>query len=513
MDKYIRHSRVRWNKVALILATLILLFPIQSWGQDPNTDGLMNFYMEAAEVPQASPVVTNQAPPAVNQAPQAVNQAPPAANQAPPAANQAPPVLIAPTPSLPPAERNPFAISTPPPSTKQPTSNTPQLSTPVSTSATEGYFDLPTSSPAPTSRPKGANPVSGAASGAKEDDLFVDPFSGTPPAPLYDTPLVAPGSVSPGSDTVLVPLGQNPSLPPTQWENAGKSGGDSLQYLSGAASPEFDSTQGQWLQLEVGQADLGGQAQTAPKTITTVPTQPTDIVIDQALGVPRTEPLDSSDREQLRHLFSDLLPPASQGARKQPPPAPTVPMAKAVPAPQAKEKVINRGKSSILQAGGLLTIEEHQSELAKVTPPKVPLKSPAVVPKKEAPKAVAPKTAAPKKETPKKVSPGKEAPKKAAPPKIIPKATTTAELMIINETGEKGLGEIYRSVLTRVGFKVVSLGIGTNKSGSKGQTIINYRPGHKADAQAVARNLPGRKILIEAKKDHVLASEIMVYLR
>lgn len=415
----------------------------------------------------------------------------------------------------------------------------------VSTSATEGYFD---STPP---EPRGSSPVKAPEVEVDVDvevdvpSPFVDPFGPKPTETsiFKNVPPLLPNQVE-GPKTV--PLGRGQALPPTQWESMGESGVDSSHYLTGEAQSDFDSSQGQWLQLEVGQTDRGGVfPEPAPARVTTIPTvvgtSPEDKVIDQAMRSPTVLPLESAEKKRLRLLFSDMTTPGTKGARaggNQPQPA----LPSSVPPPAGPSV------SAILQAGGLLTLESQVGR-AEILVPGAPLKSPPLttpaVPEVKAAVTVKPATTKVKpatttvkpatpqipsrtkarsgtvplppvvKPTPKRVTP-KATPKVYRRAKARPapaEARTQAGLMIINETGQPGVGQNYYSVLKQIGFRVVSLGQGTVQDAGSGLTIINYRPGYVAQAQSVARHLPGKKVLVEAKRGQVLASEIMVYLR
>jgi hypothetical protein len=181
-----------------------------------------------------------------------------------------------------------------------------------------------------------------------------------------------------------------------------------------------------------------------------------------------------------------------------------------------------------LKSGGLISVEDYVGA-AEILPPltgRLPL----------------PKTAAPQAELPPNVTPAPStrpraetrAPAPAPQPSVAPpppkpaggqtknkkrRAASTPDrpaagvsLTIINETGQPRIGEQYRSVLTQMGYRVLSVGNGP-ASGGSGQTVIKYRPGSRAGALAVSRHLPGRKVLVEAGAGQVLASEIMVHLK
>lgn len=61
-----------------------------------------------------------------------------------------------------------------------------------------------------------------------------------------------------------------------------------------------------------------------------------------------------------------------------------------------------------------------------------------------------------------------------------------------------------------MGHQVVSVTEGTS-GGTPGQTVITYRPGYRAQAQAVSRHLPGQKVLTEAKGGQ--AADVTVNIR
>ncbi|MDR2946913.1 MAG: LytR C-terminal domain-containing protein, partial [Candidatus Adiutrix sp.] len=120
-----------------------------------------------------------------------------------------------------------------------------------------------------------------------------------------------------------------------------------------------------------------------------------------------------------------------------------------------------------------------------------PAAAPAKQPAKQPAKATPVKTPAPKKA------------RQAAP------RAATGTLAIINETGNPRVGDIYRSVLSRLGHQVVSVAQGA-AGGTPGQTVIRYAPGRRAQAQAVARQLPGKKVLTEAGSG---TPDVTIYIR
>jgi hypothetical protein len=82
--------------------------------------------------------------------------------------------------------------------------------------------------------------------------------------------------------------------------------------------------------------------------------------------------------------------------------------------------------------------------------------------------------------------------------------------VLVNETGNPQVGEIYRSVLSRLGYTVTTQPPGPAAGGPTGRTVIYYRPGGQARAKAVSRSLPGRKTLAEAAGG---AADIVIVLR
>lgn len=435
-----------------------------------------------------------------------------------------------------------------------------------------GFTPLPTVPLQPTSQPG--------------PDPFALPPTSEPEAAYPDTT-----SPAPTENRRTVPLGQKQTVPDPQWSNSDPETTPSQsQVISGAPLPQFDSSQSPWIQLEIGQGDGSGQTPPATSRPTSVYSLPdpaakpltpapaaspgeaqmdaaTDKALDQAISQPPAAAGGSLDtpagRERLRNLFSDMMPPESEGARAPvvnppAPPASTLPLPDSVyspPGPAAKPQARPResdqavpdrdnvGSSSILRAGELLNLDDYVGA-AEILPPlsgrprqpatETPAKSAPVV-VKPSPKSVSPKPEPQVATPPVKTAPAKTAPKpaaKSAPSKAagagnakkgaskktggapaVSPAPAGLGLIIINETGRDRVGQQYRSVLAQMGYKVVSVGEGQPGRGAMGQTVINYRPGLKAKAQAVARHLPGKKVLVEAKKGQVLASEIMIYIR
>ena len=378
-----------------------------------------------------------------------------------------------------------------------------------------------------------------------DDPPGADPFA--PPAPA---PAEAAGAPLPeGGQTFS--LGQSGALPSPQWANAPEPLENSTphQFIGGAPQSQYDASQSQWQSLEVGQADRVSNVPTPttpsrPSTVPTAPLPPTggsmeqkvdaaiDATIDAAMdqtapveaGKAGPRALEPEGRENLRLLFSDMLPaqPAGTPAAADPvDPAPSAPAAD----PEEDE-----GNSAILKAGGLLTTERYgqagllsplsgapaRTAAPAASAPTVP--APAKTPpaaksaaKTDGGPAPAAKPAAPTAKAPAASSGAQKTPKKTAQAPAV--AASGIKLMIINETGNDQVGELYRSVLAKIGYNVVSVGNRPPGGGQTGRTVINYRPGMKTKARTVARHLPGQKVLVEAKKGQTLAQEIMIYIK
>lgn len=452
-----------------------------------------------------------------------------------------------------------------------------------------------------------------------------DPFQASPASPAQPSPAETRETASPASDSVYdlgvarpsspppvdsggwpgspSPPPSSPPLPPTvvedfnrppstaseplpgpAWENVLDSAVDPGTFISGAPLPELDAGQGQWIQLEIGQADsasrpaasVGAPLSVTVPTVTAPPLEePSEPAVAAEAPPVRPREMESEERQRLRGLFADMMsgeteslplaagkvkaPEDSQAETKSPagpgtqPESPATglaaPAKASVAGDQVQEDLALNGQepggSSILKAGSLLSME-NQYGAAAILPPlteplaKEPKKTaePAVrKPVVEQPKQTAAK--APEVKVPAAVKPpaaqppadkatdnaAVKAPVSAAPPakaakprraKGVRKAAASsvrANMIIINETGNAQVGENYGSVLRQLGHNVISVGQREPGGGTTGQTVINYRSGLKATAQAVAKQLPGRKVLVEAGKGQVLAGEIMIYVR
>ncbi len=600
--------------------------PVSSFSLDQDAartgddTGLTDFFGEAADVAPASatpslPPVTTTVPPAPATPP--IPPAPPApaevemedyfqlydeaASQAAPAAPVNQPAGHQPAPAKP-AVTKPAAPQAPAaqPAVQQPAAA--QVPAPQPLQAPTEEAPSPFRDPLPGEEPAPA-----------PDQQFPDQYT----APVTNSAPALP----PGSHSVSVPLGQG-ALPSPQWETYQDPGVDSSRFVTDAPLPQFDSSQGQWLQLEIGQADAGGRPAPAPAAPrpTSIPSTPqsglnlaepepapapasapapppakpgdtaTNAAIDQALAAPAPgQALEPEEREKLRHLFSDMLPPEPLGARAPVTAAPAAPDggAAAAPAPAASpapapatavqstvQEPLNlpedlgaedEGASAILRAGGLLSAEGRagaaeilspggaapakaepakpapgQAEPAKTAPAKPVTPPPAapsdldefeLVDEPSTPPAAKPaaqpetKAAAKPVPQPETEIDAQSAPKPKAAPKPAKKkrpaaksdggeSAVTAGLAIVNETGRSEVGDTYRSVLSRMGYRVVSVTAPKKRrGGAGGQTVITYRPGYYSQAQAVARHLPGEKVLVEGAGGAGAGSQITISIK
>lgn len=505
-------------------------FPVlgQDWDEIPpaadqsaeaGEDELIDFFIEAVEgveEPQTAPMPS--LPPSVTPLP--TSKAPAAA---PP---PAPPAAVAPPASVQIEDPAPAPGWTPLPAAEAPVEAGP-LSPPPPADQPAPYGSFAPAASAPF------NP----------NDPFNPPGAAAPPA-LEAGP-------GPSAAPAGVPLGQGAVSPPPApfWgDSAGGAVGDG------------------WIQLEVGQSDLvtppAPESRGRPASIYSLPEPASaaarpvsgpqlaedarraesslvDRAMDQAIQEPAaTGPvLKDDERENLKRLFSDILPPDPQPtAQAEPPavpetdrpaasavgsasailqagamlsgsaaatPAPAAPAPPAaapapVPAPAAVAEVEAQKPPEVLPASAEKPVEGSAAQ-AQVQPESAakPVKTAAVQPKPKA-KAKAKKKAA---------KSGGQARASSAP------ARASVSLIIINETGRDSLAGQYASVLGRLGYQVASAVDGPAGKGGGGGTVVSYRSGYRSQAQAVARSLPGRKTLVEAAPGQVLASEILIQIR
>ncbi|MDR1922107.1 MAG: LytR C-terminal domain-containing protein [Candidatus Adiutrix sp.] len=334
-------------------------------------------------------------------------------------------------------------------------------------------------------------------------------------------------SESSGAGRLVAPIERVSALPDPQWRNVDP---DNLtpRPAPDAPQPQFDAAQGRWKQLEVGQIDSplpSGTPDPAENAPPAGSASPRPAYAPENPPAAAARALEPAEREHLRNLFSDMLPPeplgtqanstpaAPAGANSSPAASPAASSAAARPAstfaptnaestssaaagsnagaPEPRAPEDNPGGSAILKAGGLLSVEK-QFGAAEILPPLDPASLPTP---KAAPKANQgrPKTAAARTSAPQNA---------VAPVKRF-------NLSLINETGNARVAEIYSSVLSQIGYTVSSVSHNPPGGGPAGQTIISYPAGQKARAQDLARHLPGRKTLTEAQG----TAEISVRLR
>ena len=450
---------------------------------------------------------------------------------------------------------SPSVTGTPPLPPGTPVHTPAAQQTPADNSSFSGTFSPPTDSGQsadfvdPIESPSGAVDPFRPAAGQEPVNSVSSTLSPPP-----DSGSSFPPAANRQAESASVPLGQGAALPQSGWQSVSGALPPS-QYISDAPEPQFDAGSSRWVQPEIGQSFSAGSAQPAgqprPSSVSTVHTSPSerlDAVLDGDLdtpspaqaAAPAPSPAASAQtpegREHLRNLFSDLTssdsleaPTAAASAGRTAPPVPDF-SGLGAPSPstsgsQAGPIEEYDGSSAILKAGGLLTLENHYGA-AEILPPltnQPPLKTaaPVVEPPSKQPQAQArpaePKAAAApaasgvsKKSKSAKAVGSKRSSSSAKTRAAAPAAK--GNLMIINSTGNPRIGDIYQSVLTRMGHTVVSVAQGT-PGGATGQTVITYRPGYRAQAQAISRHLPGQKVLTEAKGGQVLASEVMVNIR
>lgn len=472
--------------------------------------------------------------------------------------------------------------------------------TPSFTPSVPGSADIASPSPGWTPLPLSETKAEAA---DKAEPSVADGGPASPPAYDPADPFNPPPAAASGPQPFqpqagsAVPLGQGrvqSSLPSPFWEDLSS---DTSYY------PPAESA-GNWIQLEVGQSDSVSTVPAAPPggrrptSVYSVPPPPSQASRDagRAAGVPVSTPeppasavdramnhaiqeptastqlLEPAERENLRKLFSDILPPSAQGRPAGAGTLAGTSQAEAAkPSPEAKNggsaPKVNTGPSAISKAGGLLSeplakaaaqVADRPSEPELKSAPaaassaagtlaEIPLKSAGTAggapiaaagkPVEEAKIKVAATAPAVEKSQP--VSKGVETTKnkpepakaKSTPAKPAPAAKTTVKsspaaakpapaptknsfsLIVVNETGRDRVAQQYGSVLKRLGYNVSSEVEGKAGKGPAGQTVISYRTGFKNQAQSVSRYLPGKKTLLEAKTNQVLASEIMIYIR
>jgi hypothetical protein len=399
----------------------------------------------------------------------------------------------------------------------------------------------------------------------------------SPAPPPIALPAQAPAAVSPPppedrseqtNSTVSSPSlstdiprvqGQVVSPPPPAWQR--QSPESAGPVMPGGPMPEFDSSQGRWQQMDVGQFDRARNAGPTQPPVSggsltgDRPSAVPEPVIDNPPPQPQPAnpaPADSG-QSQLRELFSDLLPPTpptetppARGSVTRPltPPPPRTPEAAAAPpsppatgqvtrpltppppppaAPPAAERPINPPPAdspalsragSLLSEQGLINDPDSRRGSAQILTPAPPA-SPANQRSSEADRrnrtetrAAAPATQA---RTPKAGnSAGSQArTRKTQRPRPAAPAKPNLSVMVVNETGRPGVGENYRAVLSSMGYRVIGVTDGPSQPG--GQTVIAYQDGRLSQAQALARHLPGQRVVVKGSQGQ--SAGAVVYVR
>ena len=229
-------------------------------------------------------------------------------------------------------------------------------------------------------------------------------------------------------------------------------------------------------------------------------------------------------------------------AKATPAPAKAAPApAKAVPAPAAQTPAPQAAAQedpppgddwAIGRAGALLTQEAYGQ--AKILPPldlppAQPTAKPATEPEIKAPVKPGAKPEAKPAAKPEAKPEAKPAAKPEAKPAAKQEAKPAAKpvqgggtkpgpaaprgsLALVNQTGDPQVGTVYQSALSRLGYTILPGPAAAPGPGPAGQTVIYYRPGAISQAQAVSRDLPGRKVLAETSSPGA-AADIVVVLR
>ncbi len=359
------------------------------------------------------------------------------------------------------------------------------------------------------------------------------PAATEPPAPAPSPPPepAPPAAAGQSQAQASAPAPAEPQsvggqLPKPLWDNP-----PSSSRLGQGPAPGSGSSEGRWLQLEVGQSDSGGDL-AAPLnedsrsgSVSTLPTASGRLDAGEAGEPSRGEPV--TDRQQLRELFADMLPPVNRDSRAlaQAGAGAGAASGDGEQAQPAKQEP----RSAILKAGGLLNAE-RQFGSAGILPPLTPQEGETAAPpaaKQDPPPAKSKPSPVqePEKKTASAPAPGRQASaaeKKAeAPSRRAGGSASSAaaasrvpkgDLMIINATGNENIGQVYGSVLRKIGYNVISVGQRLGSSPTGGGTLIKYRPGAYSQAQAVSRHLPGRKFMLQAASDEILAADILIVL-
>lgn len=513
--------------------------------QNDDGDEIMDFFLEGVE---------GLAPPSSSSTPPAGSSAPPL----PPETSAAPaPAASADPKAASPASAPPPVLNIEPRPSAEKVAPVPKTPAAPEAAGSDVWTPLPAAPASSQASPPTTGTIfgsSGAAPSLESHNDPADPFRPLPSSePDSARRLQEPLSLEPAAPEAVT-LGGGVAAPPPETEPIRAADDSSVN----------------WIQLEIGQSDIAAPAPPArtpaagggarptsvyslspadrpagpsqapiaenPPAASVAPT--VEAAMDQAIQQPAeaAKPFEPEERQRLRDLFPDMM---TQSAAQADAPVDSRASGGAAgsgsiqrPLSLPAESPARPAQSPAIFKAGELLAEDYAGS-AEILSPGSPQPAPAVKkdPPKEKPKA------APAPERAKTVEPKEPAPKAAAKPKAAPAARPKAKaapkktaksraksapakaaapasagLIIINETGQSRVGEQYGSVLRKMGFKVSSVANAQKHAGS-GQTVITYRPGLKSQAQAVARHLPGQKILVEAPKGQVLASEVMIHLR
>jgi hypothetical protein len=95
-------------------------------------------------------------------------------------------------------------------------------------------------------------------------------------------------------------------------------------------------------------------------------------------------------------------------------------------------------------------------------------------------------------------------------PKTSAPAKPNLSVILVNETGRPQVAEDYRTVLSQIGYRVLSVS-DRSPSGQGGQTVITYQSGYQSQARALARRLPGPRQLVASSEP--LPAEAVIIIR
>ena len=356
-------------------------------------------------------------------------------------------------------------------------------------------------------------------------DPFALPPSGSIPLGSAEPPMTSPSSSPPEAETPDDPFG-TPAPESRQVRQIGPAVAPAESGIQVPATA-VPATAGQEARAPAASAALPAlPAYSAPSVpVTPVPAVPVPAAPAEIPQARQT--LEEAQRARLKALFPDMLPPPDQNVSALTAPPPVL----------AEPEQLTEDEAAIARAGALLTRENYGQ--AKILPPldlppareETPAKpeteeqAPAQEPPAQEPAAQTPaaQTKAPPAKAPAAQTKAPPAKAPAAKPKATPAkagqgkkapvpAPARGALALVNETGDPQVGALYQSALSRLGYTILSGPAGGFSGGPAGRTVIFYRPGAQARAQAVSRDIPGRKTLAEAPPG-AAAADIVVVLR